>query len=231
MIGSIIDWMGNEKSTVWGSGILNKISSGESTKKLSYRINNVHAVRGCYTRNRLLEAGVACPEVYGDPALLMPLIYKSQVKKVKDRIGFIPHYVDMKDENIKRLMRECGDNAYLIKVKNYGRWQEVIDQICSCEFIISSSLHGLILSDSYGIPNQWIILPKGLPGGSFKFDDYYSSVGKKPVAFEVTNNTSITDLLKMKEMYQKIKFDPRPLLNASPFEIKNPKIEKFMEVV
>ena len=56
---------------------------------------------------------------------------------------------------------------------------EVIDKICSCENIISSSLHGLVISDSYNIPNCLFVSRESMLAihhnqGAFKFKDYYS---------------------------------------------------------
>lgn len=219
-IGSVIDWLGNDQSIVWGSGIL--IPPSVRTQIAHhYTIKEVVAVRGVKTREVLIQSGVSCPAVYGDPALLLPLIYKPEVKKVKGRIGFIPHYKDINNDNINRLVQEYNGNAILIKVQKYNTWQEVINQMLSCEFILSSSLHGLILADAYGVPNQWITFEEGLPGGTFKFEDYYSAVGKKAYSFMVNGATSIVELLKMKQMYQTIEFDPIPLLKACPFQIQN----------
>lgn len=219
-IGSVIDWLGNEQSTVWGAGIL--IPPSNSTPNSHhYLIKEVVAVRGEKTREVLVHSGVSCPTVYGDPALILPLVYKPEVKKVKGRIGFIPHYKDINNDNINRLIQEYNGNAILIKVQKYKSWQEVINQLLSCEFILSSSLHGLILADAYGVPNHWITFEDGLPGGAFKFEDYYSAVGKKADSFMVKGTTSIVELLKMKHTYQNIEFDPIPLLRACPFQIQN----------
>lgn len=51
---------------------------------------------------------------------------------------------------------------------------DVITQIASCDFIFSGSLHGLIIADSFAIPNRWLTLDPEPFGGRWKFDDYYS---------------------------------------------------------
>ena len=55
----------------------------------------------------------------------------------------------------------------------------VADQLNSCKSTISSSLHGLILSDLFGTPNVWLD-PEGksLSAGGWKFDDYFESQGR-----------------------------------------------------
>ena len=227
-IGSIIDWMSNDNSLIWGSGILTPPTQLFDKKK-PYLIKEVYAVRGLKTRDCLLKMGIPCPEVYGDPALLLPYIYNPNVKRVQGRIGFIPHFSDMNDENISRLIRECGDKAIMIKVQNYSSWQGVIKLILSCEFIISSSLHGLILADAYNVPNLWITLPKGLKGGRFKFEDYYSAVGKPPISKKVDESTSITQISNMRDTYQKIHFNPLPLIKACPFKIVHPSILRMVQ--
>lgn len=216
-IGSIIDWLGNENAIVWGSGILIPPSDQQ---KANYIVEKVVAVRGKRTRDCLINDGIDCPEVYGDPALLLPLIYHPKVQKVKGRIGIIPHYADKNDKNFIRLLNDCGDNGFVIRVQNYKSWRDVVNQILSCEFIISSSLHGLILSDAYGVPNQWITFAT-LPGGVFKFEDYYSAVGKAEDCVRITDTTTVSELLEKKQHYIKINFDSKPLLLACPFTITN----------
>lgn len=227
-IGSVIEWMGDDTTTVWGAGI--RDSHRFLLKRTGFSLGKVCAVRGKKTRECLLNAGISCPEVYGDPALLMPLIYRPSVQRVKGRVGIIPHYFDMNNKNVKRLLKELGENGVLIPVRGYIQWQDVIDLIYSCEFVISSSLHGLILSDAYGIPNQWVIFSDLLIGGTFKFDDYYSAVGKEAKKLDIDDGISINDILETKKLYQPIVFDPLPLLNACPFNIVHPKIRQLLSL-
>ena len=50
--------------------------------------------------------------------------------------------------------------------------------MCSCKYVISASLHGLILADTYDKPNV-MIKEFELSEGELKFKDYYISQKRK----------------------------------------------------
>lgn len=161
-VGSILKYS-NEQSIIWGSGFIHSKSKINNFKQIT-------CVRGPKTRNKL--GNDKCPEKYGDPALLLPFFFKqSQNKKYK--LGIIPHIIDY--EKIIKLY----ENIPYIKIIDLKctreSIQDIIREILQCERVISSSLHGIIVSHAYNIPCVWI---KGqqLAGDDFKFDDYYSSV-------------------------------------------------------
>jgi pyruvyltransferase len=84
VIGSIIGWMTNKDSIIWGSGVR------EPDNPLPAIPRKVLAVRGPLTRKYLISQGVECPEIYGDPALLLPKIYPLSFvnKKIPNRGDF-----------------------------------------------------------------------------------------------------------------------------------------------
>lgn len=211
MIGSIIEALANKDSVIWGSGAM---YGGEMP--LKEKPKKVLAVRGPLTRGYLLSQGVDCPEVYGDPALLLPRIYNPQPAK-KYKLGVIPHNVDIESEYLSELRNDV--DVRIIRLKGYEDWHKVIDEICECEFIISSSLHGLIISDAYGIPNLWIKLSNKVLGGDFKYFDYFMSVGREvSEAFLVESSLSKEDFLAHRKHYAPIKWDSEKLLESSPFD-------------
>lgn len=213
VIGSVIDIFTNPNTIIWGAGA---IKGGDNL--ISAKPAKVCAVRGKLTREYLLQQGVQCPEVYGDPALLMPLIYKPKVEK-KYKVGLIPHVDDLSNPKVEEFVKD--DSIRLIRLDCYNDWHNVIDELCSCEMVISSSLHGLILADAYKVPNLWVQYEDHLIGGSFKFLDYFSSVGRiqeSPVC--VKQETVLDELVAHPNINTSIVFDPRPLLKACPFKIK-----------
>lgn len=144
--------------TVWGTGCIRD-------KVLEKPGVNFLAVRGRLTRERIVGSPV--PEVYGDPALLLPLIY-DPVVEVKHDVGVVPHYIDKDVKDIHQ--------GHVIDIQ--ADWQTVVREIKSCRSIISSSLHGLIIAEAYGIPVTWVKYSDNVIGGEFKFRDYLTGTDR-----------------------------------------------------
>ncbi len=178
MIGSILQ-RSTEKSLIWGSGLISVNAKCEKKPK------KVLAVRGPLTRQKLLEQGIECPEIYGDPALLLPEIYPGTSHKKEYKIGIIPHFNDKNDVSLKQNFSDNSE-VLIIDIQNKDP-MKVVDAMLSCERIISSSLHGIIVGDAYGIPSVWVEFEHPFEDGHFKFQDYFKSVNrsvKGPVKFQ-----------------------------------------------
>lgn len=211
VIGSVITMNDLSNTIIWGSGVL---SSKFSLCNLPV---GVYAVRGPLSRDYLIERGIQCPEVYGDPALLLPEIYNPSPPK-KYKIGIIAHYLDHRSEVLKKILENNSEDIVFLDVTNYGKWQNFIDTIKSCDCILSSSLHGLIVSDAYNVPNRWVEFDFKMDDSGFKFRDYFSSVGRNlEQAFVLRANMQIEELRSLCENYQSINFDKERLFNSCPF--------------
>lgn len=205
VVGSILH-MADRDCIVWGSGFL---SENHIFKEMPKK---VHAVRGPMSRNILLKLGVECPKIYGDPALLYPIFYKPNIKK-RYKLGIVPHFKDLDNPLVNKYRNE--DNVLIINVEE--NINKVVDDICSCELIASSSLHGIIASDAYNIPSTWIKFSDNVIGKGFKFRDYFASVGRKDKNPLIINSeTNIQSILNQFYDY-KIEIDLNKLLNACPF--------------
>lgn len=174
-IGSIMR-LANKKTIVCGSGIRDK------NQHVNY--TNALFVRGPHTRNVLLNKDVYTPPIYGDCGLLLPDFYKPKTKKIYN-LGIIPHYVDY-----QKVVNLYGHNKSILIIDvTKTNIETTIKEILSCNRILSSSLHGLIISDAYNIPNKWIIFSNNINGDNVKFYDYFLSVSRvdKTPIHHVTN--------------------------------------------
>ena len=166
MIGSIFVFA-RENDVIWGSGINGKVLS-----RMNYPFTklDVRAVRGPLTRKFLMqEMQIPCPEIYGDPALLTPYLFPEFKKKKNPQYEYIiiPHYSEEK---------YFPKNKYKNVVYSTEPWDQVMDKILDSKFVISSSLHGIIIPEAYGIPARLLRITNNEP--MFKFHDYFLGTGR-----------------------------------------------------
>lgn len=211
-IGSILGWYEDNKSEIWGSGFISKDS------KLVKLPSKIHSVRGKLTRQKLIEMGVNCPESYGDPALLLSRYYKPVISQ-RYKIGFVPHFVDYDNDILDDFILHNKD-CIKIQMKGYKKWTDVIDQISSCDLIVSSSLHGIIVADSYGIPNLWVNFSENVFGQGFKFLDYFSSVDRHETMPYYINTYEDIESIKnsISNISYSAKIDFDSILKSCPFK-------------
>jgi len=169
-IGSIL-LMGYQDATIWGSGLPFAPSWLRSIPhKKVFRKLDIRCVRGPLTQKRLAALGHKCPDVYGDPAVLMPLIYNPQAVKKTQEFVIIPHF--SQEANL----RKKYSDACVVSMRT-SDYESVIDSICSAKKVVSSSLHGIILAESYGVPAVYYSDRPELY--NFKYEDWYASTDRE----------------------------------------------------
>lgn len=176
-VGSILE-RARDGDIAWGAGIhpafydrFWKPATFGWKRRLLFRVApydfKALAVRGPLTRDALLFRGNECPEIYGDPAILLPTFYPKAHNPIK-KIGVVPHYSDKKWFSTRGI--EFIDVAQ--------PWQRVVDQIVECESIIATSLHGIIVAEAYGVPAIWCRMFGS--EGMMKYADYYLGTERLP---------------------------------------------------
>lgn len=130
----------------------------------------------------------------GDPALVLPLFYQSKAKKQYDA-AIIPHWLDYEYVIGKFPSHHIIDPFLPVK--------EFVDEVSKCDRIISSSLHGLIVADAYGVPNAWMDIAGG---DQFKYHDYYTTTAEAP-------EKPLTELDWDSCIVHPFKYDTHELLN------------------
>jgi pyruvyltransferase len=168
----------NENHTIIGSGFISEnddLGKGDwkFTNKVYKQPKKIISVRGPKTREKLLQMNIDCPESYGDPLFIFPLIYNPDIN-VKYKIGIIPHFIDKTNKNFINLQKKF--KAKIINIETGDNYKKFINDIKECEFIISSTLHGVIISLAYSKKTIWTKFSNKVIGGDFKFQDFFSSL-------------------------------------------------------
>ncbi len=161
---------GNKPLYVWGSGFFRD----DNDHPMSRDNLKVCALRGAMTKARLeMLTGKNYDVPLADAGLLSNLYVEGTPEKVYD-VGIVPHFSQQEDPQFQEL-KSSFSSACIIDIRLDPK--TVINQIAKCNYILSSSLHGLIFADGLGIANLHVLGQPPLTGGSFKFEDYYSSYG------------------------------------------------------
>ena len=198
-IGSVMHFA-RTGDTVWGTGVNGKITADV------YRFTtlDVRAVRGLHTQRFLTERGIDVPDVYGDPALLLPHLDPRVTAWAQDKrhtLAVIPNLNEVTD---------WQDHPAFVDPR--GPLDQIVERLARSERVVSSSLHGLVISEALGIP---VALVRSRAEPSFKYDDYFSGTGR-------TDVPSYDDLgagLAAPTTPAEMSWDPGPLLDAFPWDL------------
>jgi pyruvyltransferase len=189
------EWPWTKQFSIWGTGFI-----AEQKPRNSKHI--YHALRGLKSSGLIKNKSF---QALGDPGILASELVDYKKSKKRFRFGIIPHYKDQESRHLCNLKAALPQN---IVIDVFEDVEVILKQISQCEFIVSSSLHGLVVADSMGIPNQWIKLGNELRGGRWKFEDYYSvfNIGT-PQRLEIECNTNERSFTTVLENYQRPNID------------------------
>lgn len=198
----------SRKINVWGSGFMHSSDRQDG-------IHNYHAVRGQLTLDRIKKPKNI--PILGDPGLLVDQVLKNHKSETKNyAFGIVPHKADKGCSPLHEIQKKLG-SAIIIDIDLPPA--DFIRQLTQCDFILSSSLHGLIAADSFNIPNCWIELSNKVRGNGFKFHDYYTAFGIESPNKLTPNEISINalDIIRSKYKRQGIDKIKDRLISAFPY--------------
>lgn len=174
-LGSLMGWLHDRYSEapasghrplLWGTGCL-KPPSRKFLKHV-----DVRAVRGPIS-NTLLNELPRLP--WGDPGIFADELFATPPART-DRIGVIAHH-KLADDPALAALAAAVPQVEVIDVRTFDA-MGVVERIASCRYVLSSSLHGLVVADAFGVPNRWLD-PRGNHGFSeLKFYDYATGIGR-----------------------------------------------------
>lgn len=166
-VGSIINLVAREGDVVWGAGIHgNHLPLTDPIPPIDIR-----AVRGPSTAAVLRGCGIDVPEVFGDPALLIPHLWSDAELGIHRGTGgtvVVPNYYDLPNAP-RQSLNPRGDMLTRVRA------------IASAERVIASSLHAIVIAEAYGVPAT---LVASSSEKLFKYEDYYGGTGRSlpPIA-------------------------------------------------
>lgn len=168
-VGSVIH-VASDGDVVWGTGVNPSVRPGR------YRFSDldVRAVRGPHTHAFLAERGQDVPAVYGDPALLLPDLFPMLARWSSTKthsLAVVPNLYDW--DRLK-------GHPHAVSPRS-GVWH-VLRTIAQSERVVASSLHGVIVAESLGIPAT-LLSGHEKP---LKYQDYYEGTGRPLPSAAVT---------------------------------------------
>jgi hypothetical protein len=157
-IGTILHNFYNGQTLVWGTGM--------DSRRINPHFGKSHfeifAVRGVRTKKILETFGIRVPSVYGDPAILLPNLIDTNTLPVKKyKIGIIPHCSNYFEQNGQMqtnvpCFTSDDPRVIIIGTKTKNDILPVLDDMLSCDVILSESIHGCIIADAFNIPNLFM---------------------------------------------------------------------------
>lgn len=153
---------------IWGSG------GGYDKKKHQWDASKIKvlACRGPLSRQIVLNYGGSSPEVYGDPGLLLPRLYPTEAKPLRE-VVIMPH---LDDDSLWNYGHKHG----IPTINPKWNWKHIVNEICSSAHLITSTLHGLIAAEAYGVPVTWSTI-KFKTICEPKFHDYWLGCGREAI--------------------------------------------------
>ena len=178
-MGSILGWLVKDadfRGIAFGSGLISESDTFDG-----------RVFRSCLLlRGPLTAARIGREPIFGysDPGILARHIYPSSASLCKGTL-ILPHYADQADAGWLALANRLGCRVSDIRCGTTTVAREIADSGA----VITSSLHGVIVADSYGVPSIWIRSPAVL-GGEFKFRDYLMGIGYRRESFHLSDVSS-----------------------------------------
>lgn len=162
--GSILSFARNGDA-VLGSGYLDPAPESWPTPEPGLEIV---ACRG----QRTAEIVGGAP-VLGDLGLLLPSAMGVRHKPQHGLIGVVPHYTDIG----RPLPKNCVELSPVMPVRHLVR------AISRCEYVLASSLHGLVFADAMGVPRTRVHWPETMDNVyayDMKYEDYMTGIKQRP---------------------------------------------------
>ena len=198
-VGSILHFA-EPGDVVWGSGRNGRIADLDHAVEAL----DVRAVRGPRTREWLIARGADCPEVFGDPALLLPVLRPDLVELAQERrhrVTFVSH-IDDPPHSVPRGVNALSPRADV---------EMILRSLVQSELVVATSLHPIIVAEAFGVPARSIV---NQSEPEFKFADHFLSTGRP----QYTRSPTIAAAIELGGETPAM-IDLEPLMAAFPIDL------------
>lgn len=251
-VGTIGHALNRGEVFVWGTGsssFRNPSAARELREPFVVPVGtklNVTATRGPVSWALLSGEAPGPAAVYGDPVWLLPAFYNPPIEK-RYELGVILHLSELTDRGYEARYRPehvryhiPSDLAGSVKLISTitpisaAGLKARLDDILSCKRIVSTSLHGMVFAESYGIPCLYFP-PTGRPKGerqaklggddglNLRMSDLYQGLGLDHLPIYVqprnaeTNWDGLCDAID--RLWEPKFFDAARLIDAFPLQV------------
>ena len=201
-VGSVLH-EAHDGDVVWGSGVNGK----KRRDQHSFAYLDVRAVRGPLTGVYLREMGIDVPDVYGDPALLLPHLFPEMNAWTSDKRRSVAVVPNFNERDTYRSLDGFVDPL--------GKPFDVIREIAASEMVVGSSLHGLVMAEALGIPAVGFTSGVELP---FKYQDYFAGTGRGTGEFAMGRDLDHA-LRLVRDARPELSWTPAALVEAFPRDL------------
>jgi hypothetical protein len=245
-IGTIAQWLRLGQVDLWGTGA-EGLAGGPFGLQRGFRRPGLtrlvpHALRGPHSAALLEAAGFGRPRAFGDPAMLLPLLWPLKAVEKRWDLGVALHLSEVPARRPgggvdPRFARYAvpPDLAGAVRIidpfvaTDPAAIQAKIAEILACRRILSTGLHPLIIAEAYGVPCAQFDLHDG-PSGRVAVDgaapldhrlrDFAAGLGQADALVLRQPRAGTTDweaaMRLIDEAWRPVRFDPAPLLESFP---------------
>lgn len=258
-VGTIGHGLKNGSVHLWGTGIDGKRHPYHRHLTYYERPENteftIHALRGPFSASVFEKQGIPVSDVYGDPVMLLPGIMAPATEKTHE-LGIVVHISELRELKDGADVRGDLGRYYIpedlrgsVKIittltdANLAALEDRVREMTACKRILSTSLHGLVIAETYGIPCAYF---RPFGRGPLQVDlmdeqvfldhrvrDYYSGMGLKTLRIFCRERKRPTNweraIAAIDRIWQPVEWSPQRLLEAFPLPLAvNPmEVEKF----
>jgi hypothetical protein len=229
----------------WGTGMDGSINPACPKRGYSRPANTefrIHAVRGPYTGQILRREGMAVPAAYGDPVWFLPKLFAAKVP-AEYELGVVLHISEIEEYTPAararpiyrryQVPKALGASIRIINTvteTSVAALEAKVRDMLGCRRIASTSLHGLVIAEAYGIPCTWFAPRPGsgqivgidddAAGLDHRVRDFYAGAGARtlPIFAQSRDRDTVWDRLIewIDRHWTPLDYDPTALFDAYP---------------